>query len=270
MIPLVYYKSPDVFLLFPKNLNKNTGEVKITSVYRDTYLNIDGYGLDKVTHAYSYGGPKLALNTLNKNLDINITDFVCINFDTVRTVVDSIGGVNIAIQDYEIENLNNIIDSLDSQFKTSTPHIKSEGTHKLNGVQALAYARIRYTSGGDYKRTERMRDVLIAVFEKTKTMNIKELNNLSDTILPHISTNIDINEAIGMLPKLTNFNIDNSIGWPYSIKGITLDRWYGVPVTLESNVIRLHEELFNEENYIPSDAVKDISDNIIKKTGYNI
>lgn len=250
------------------SLNQDTKEVKIASVYRDSYLNIDGHGLDKVTHAYSYGGPKLALSTLNKNLDLNISDFVAINFDTVHTVVDSVGGVNIKIEPEELNYINNYIGALDKQFGTNTERITTTGWHNLNGVQALAYSRIRYTDGGDYKRAERMRDVLIAVFEKAKTMSVSKLNSLSDTILPHVSTNIDINEAIGMLPQLTSIKVNESFGWPYEVKGITLDRWYGVPVTLEENVSKLHEQLFNEKNYVPSDTVKNISNSIINKTGY--
>ena len=159
------------------SLNQETKNVKIASVYRDTYLNIDGHGLDKVTHAYSYGGPKLALSTLNKNLDLNITEFVAVNFDTVHTVVDSVGGVDINIEQSELKYINNYITAADKQFGTSTQKITTTGKQTLNGVQALAYSRIRYTEGGDYKRTERMRDVLIAVFEKAKTMSVSDLNS---------------------------------------------------------------------------------------------
>lgn len=208
------------------SLNQDTKEVKIASVYWDTYLNIDGHGLDKVTHAYSYGGPKLALSTLNKNLDLNISEFVAINFDTVHTVVDSVGGVNIKIEEDELKYINNYINGIDKQFGTTTEKVTTTGWHNLNGVQALAYSRIRYTDGGDYKRAERMRDVLIAVFEKAKSMNVSELNSLSNTILPHVSTNIDVNEAISMLPQLTSIKVNESFGWPYEVKGITLDRWY--------------------------------------------
>lgn len=251
------------------SLNEKTKDVKIASVYRDTYLNIDGHGLDKVTHAYSYGGPKLALNTLNKNLDLNITEFVAINFDTVRVVVDSIGGVEMPIDSQEVKYINGYINSLNKQFGTSSANITSPGTYKLDGVQALAYSRIRYTDGGDYKRTERMRDVFIAVFKKAKTMNISELNNLANTILPHVSTNISESEIMGMIPKAISFNIKDSFGWPYETEGKMITKvWYGVPINLQKNVSKLHESLFNEVNYEPTDTVKNISNDIIKTTGY--
>ena len=251
------------------SLNEKTKDVKIASVYRDTYLNIDGHGLDKVTHAYSYGGPKLALNTLNKNLDLNITEFVAINFDTVRVVVDSIGGVEMPIDSQEVKYINGYINGLNKQFGTSSANITTPGTYKLDGVQALAYSRIRYTDGGDYKRTERMRDVFMAVFKKAKTMNISELNNLANTILPHVSTNISENEIMGMIPKAISFNIKDSFGWPYETEGKMITKvWYGVPINLQKNVSKLHESLFNEVDYEPTDTVKNISNDIIKITGY--
>lgn len=251
------------------SLNEKTKDVKIASVYRDTYLNIDGHGLDKVTHAYSYDGPKLALNTLNKNLDLNITEFVAINFDTVRVVVDSIGGVEIPIDSQEVKYINGYINGLNKQFGTSSANITTPGTYKLDGVQALAYSRIRYTDGGDYKRTERMRDVFMAVFKKAKTMNISELNNLANTILPHVSTNISENEIMGMIPKAISFNIKDSFGWPYETEGKMITKvWYGVPINLQKNVSKLHESLFNEVDYEPTDTVKNISNDIIKTTRY--
>lgn len=250
------------------SLNQKTNDIKIISVYRDTYLDIDGYGLDKVTHAYSYGGPQLALSTLNKNLDLNITEFVAINFDTVRTAVDCVNGVTIKIDSQEVKYINNYINSLNKQFSTSSSNITTPGTYTLDGVQALAYSRIRYTDGGDYKRTERMRDVLMAVFNKAKTLKVSELNNVLDTILPHVSTNINQNEIMNMIPKIISFNVTNNFGWPYNTKGITKDRWYGVPVDLESNVSQLHKDLFDEKDYETTDTVKEISKKIIKNTGY--
>lgn len=250
------------------SINQKTGDVKIASVYRDTYLSINGYGLDKVNHAYSFGGPALAITTLNKNLDLNISEFVAVNFDTVRTAVDSVGGVTISLDSQEVKYINGYINALNSQFGTSSSNINSAGTYTLDGVQALAYSRIRYTDGGDYKRTERMRDVLMAVFNKAKSLGVGELNNLADIILPHISTNINKNEIINMIPKITQYNVVDNFGWPYETKGITKDRWYGVPVDLETNVSDLHAQLFGQENYEPSSTVKEISQNIIDNTGY--
>lgn len=235
------------------SINNDTKEVKLVSVYRDTYVDIEGHGLDKITHAYSYGEAPLAISTLNRNLDLNIKEFITVNFDAVQEIIDSIGGVTMSVTAEEV------------------PHIKGltqAGTYNLTGEQALAYARIRYATGGDYKRTERMRDVLTAVVNKVKTFNISQLNSLVDTVLPKIYTNITANEIFGLMPSATSFRITESIGWPYETQGITLDRWYGIPVTLESNVTRLHQEVFGENDYTPSETVKTISNSIVTKTGY--
>ena len=234
------------------SINKKTNDVKLTSVYRDTYVNIDGYGLDKITHAYAYGGPELAMSTLNKNLDLNITEFVTVNFETVETIVDAVGGISLTITDAEAGQIG----------------LSSGGTYNLDGEEALAYSRIRKIDS-DYQRTERMRTVLEAVFDKIKSLNISALSDLVDTILPLVSTNISSNEIIAMLPSVIFYNITNSEGWPYDVSGYSSDAWYGVPVTLESNVKELHSELFENDNYTPSETVQEIGDDIINETGYS-
>lgn len=250
------------------SINNKTGEVKIASIYRDTYLDINGHGLDKVNHAYSFGGPALSISTLNKNLDLDITEFVAINFDTVRAAVDSVGGVSVTLDAQEVKYINGYINALNNQFGTSSANITQPGTYNLDGTQALAYSRIRYTDGGDQKRTERMRDVLMLTFSKAKSMGVGELNDLADTILPHISTNISKKEIKDIIPKVASYKVIKNFGWPYNTKGYTGAAWYGVPVDLETNVKELHKELFGQENYEVSSTVKEISESIIAKTGY--
>lgn len=236
------------------SINNKTKDVNLVSVYRDTYVDIEGHGLDKITHAYSYGEAPLAIKTLNKNLDLNIKDFITVNFDAVKEIVDYIGGVSMTITSEEVSHI---------------PGISKAGTYNLTGDQALAYARIRYAEGGDYKRTERMRDVLTAVVNKLKTMDISQINKFIDVALPKIRTNISSSEIFSFIPSAKSLKITKSIGWPYETKGITKDRWYGVPITLESNVTKLHQEMFGEEDYMPSQTVKEISNKIVTNTGYS-
>lgn len=250
------------------SINNDTKEINLISVYRDTYVDIEGYGLDKITHAYSYGGPELALKTLNKNLNLNLKEFVTVNFDAVADAVDALGGIEINVTSEELGYLNGYIVETSRVTGLQTEKLTEAGLQILDGVQAVAYSRIRYTAGGDYKRTERMRTVIEAMFEKLKTKSISEINALTDKILPEIYTNIEPNEVISLTPDILKYKVNNSIGWPYEVKGITLDRWYGVPVTLESNVTELHREAFGEEDYTPSETVQEISDRIINKTGY--
>ena len=232
------------------SINNKTKEVKLISVYRDTYVQIEGHGLDKITHAYSYGEAPLAIKTLNTNLDLNIKEFATVNFDVVKETVDYIGGISMPITSEEVGHISGIT---------------KPGTYTLTGEQALAYSRIRHASGGDYKRTERMRDVLTAVTNKVKTLNISQLNGFVDTILPKVYTNITSADVFSMMPSIASYKITDSIGWPYETKGITLDRWYGIPVTLENNVKRLHQEAFDEADY--EDIISDKEVGIVSIVG---
>ncbi len=251
------------------SINNKTKEVKLISVYRDTYVQIEGHGLDKITHAYSYGSAPLAIKTLNTNLDLNIKEFVTVNFDSVAEAVDKLGGVSINVETQEeLKYLNTYIDETARVTGKSNAKVASTGRQTLNGVQAVAYSRIRYTAGGDYKRTERMRTVIEAMTNKLKTKNVSEMNSFIDFILPKVYTNITAGDIFALMPSATSFKISESIGWPYETKGITLDRWYGVPITLQSNVSQLHKEAFGEPDYTPSETVKTISNSIVTKTGY--
>ena len=235
------------------SINHDTKEIKIVSVYRDTYLNIPGRGLDKVNHAYSYGGPALSMSTLNTNLDLDITEFATVNFTATKDIINAIGGVEIEVTDAEAKSI---------------PRITKGGKYLLDGEQALAYGRIRKIDS-DYKRTERMRTVVMAVFEKAKTMSITELNKLANQLLPEIYTNISATEILALIPKIYSYSIVESQGWPYETRGITLGGvWYGPPVNLAKNVAELHKTLFGKTEYVPTETVQEISNNIINKTGY--
>ena len=234
------------------SLNQDTNDVKLTSIYRDTYVKVDGHGYTKINHAYAYGGASLAMSTINKNLDLDIKEFVTINFEVVKDIVDYVGGVKIDITSAEA---------------TQIPGISKAGTYNLNGEQALAYGRIRKIDS-DYKRTERMRTVINAVFNKIKNMSITEMNAFVDKILPEIKTNIKMSEITSMITKVASFKIDESIGWPYEVQGRTIDGiWYGVPRTLKSCVQKLHKALFDDEDYQTTETVNEISNTIIKRTG---
>lgn len=251
-------------------INEKTKEVKLTSVYRDTYLELTGRSLDKITHAYAYGGAALAISSLNTNLDLNIKEFVTVNFESVVDIVNAVGGVSINITNEELKYINGYIDEINRVTGNSASHVTKIGKQNLNGVQALAYGRIRYTAGGDYKRTERMRDIMMAVVDKAKRMSITQLNKLADTLLPKVYTNINSGEIISLIPQLASYKITDSTGWPYNTKGVTISGvWYGVPVTLESNVKELHEKVYGQTDYEPSEKVKEISQKIVKKTGYS-
>ena len=253
------------------SINQETNEIKLISVYRDTYVYVMENGtkrLDKITHAYSYGGAQNTLKSLNEAMDLNITEFVTVNFDAVIAAVDSLGGVYIDIDESEIKYVNDYIDATSESSGVKSSHITHSGRQKLDGVQAVSYTRVRYTAGGDYKRTERMRNVMTACLEKVKQMSVSELNAITDKVLPRIYTNIDANEIVSLIPTVASYKITESKGWPPTVEGKIINGvWYGVPVTLESSVKELHKELFDDDDYTPSEKVKEISEKIINKTG---
>ena len=192
------------------------------------------------------------MSTINRNLDLDITEYATINFEVVKDVVDYVGGVTLDIT---------------SKEATQIPDLKKAGTYNLNGAQALAYGRIRKIDT-DYKRTERMRTVINEVLKKVKKMSISEMNKFVDKILPELHTNIQKNEITELMKKVTSIEIKESIGWPYGVTGKIIDKiWYGIPNNLEDCVEKLHKEMFEEDEYEASETVKNISNTIIKKTG---
>lgn len=167
------------------SIDEAHGKVKLASIMRDSYVNIDGRGMDKINHAYAFGGPQLALKTINSNYKLNIKDYVSVNFSSLPKLVDAVGGVEIDIKDYELSGLKSY-------------GITTTGLQTLNGNQALKYARIRYVGNGDYERTERHRTILSSVFSKLmKQDKGKILSTVSD-ILPMVKTNLSNGEIMDL------------------------------------------------------------------------
>ncbi len=248
------------------SINNKTHDVKLISLYRDTYVKIDKHGFDKLTHAYSYGKAPLAIKTINENLDLNITEFVTVNFEAVVEAINELGGLEMEITDEEAKYINPYIDELNWVTEHNSPHITKGGKYTLDGVQAVGYTRIRYTAGGDYKRTERLRTVLTLMMEKAKTKNVLELNKIADKVLPKVYTNLSTKDILSMAPSLTSFSVSESMGWPYEVKSATIGGiWYGPAADLEADVEKLHKEVFEDEEYVAPESVKKISDQIKTK-----
>ena len=185
-------------------------KLKLTSIMRDTYVSIPGRQNDKLNHAYAYGGPELSIQTLNQNFDLNIDDFVSVNFSTLPKIVDKLGGISIDVDTEELKYINDYIDHLNSINGTNAAHITNSGEQTLNGTQAMAYCRIRYTDGGDFKRTERNREVLIKMFNKMCTVSPIDLPDIIEEMLPMVQTSMEPFEILDlakstlkMAPELT-------------------------------------------------------------------
>ena len=262
------------------SINNDTKKVKLVSVYRDTYLCLgedkDGnnsYGL--ANSAYCTGGAKKMINMLNKNLDMNISDFVTVNFQAVAETVELLGGIDVEMKKEEVVHLNNYcVETSEVTGMDYTPLEEIEGVQHLNGVQAVAYARIRKTSGNDFRRAARQREVIYKIVEKAKNSSIATLNTVLDKIFPMIYTSLTEKEILSMGMNMLSYDIEDQTGFPFDhLYGDTVkEAMDGVdcvlPITLESNVIKLHEFLYPEDSYVPSNEVKTYSQEISDKSGF--
>ena len=178
-------------------IDNKHNKIKLTSLMRDSYVNVKGHGMTKLTHAYAYGGPELALNTINTNFDLNIDKFITVNFTSLPNVINKLGGIDMNITKGDLKYINGYIDSINNYDHTNSPYIAGTGMQHLDGVQATAYCRIRY-DGGDQRRTERQRRVITAVFDKIKNSPVTDYPGILNQLLPLVTTNISSNEFISL------------------------------------------------------------------------
>ncbi|MGL5766038.1 MAG: LCP family protein [Sarcina sp.] len=179
-------------------IDTKSKKVKLTSFMRDSYVEIDGRGGDKLNAAYAYGKEELAMKTLNKNFDLNLTEFVTVDFSTLPKVIDKIGGIEVNIEPYELNEFNRVVNDTNKKLGTSSKGINSAGTHHLNGVQGLSYCRIRATKGDDFKRTERQRVVLDKILAKVLSMPVTSYPGLLSEVFPMVKTNLTMGEMMDM------------------------------------------------------------------------
>lgn len=252
------------------SINNDTKEVKLVSVYRDTYLDLTNGKFNKCNGAYSAGGPQQAMSMLNKNLDLDIQYYISVDFAAMTKAIDLLGGIDIDVDDAEIEHLNNYIVETSEVTGVKTTPLTKTGLQTLDGVQATSYCRIRYTAGDDFKRTERQREVIMQIVSKAKTMDISQVNDIIDAVFPLAATNYTNDELLAMAPQLLTYDIVDTTGFPFD-KAAATEKGKGscvIPVNLEENVKQLHEYLFGTTDYQPSDEVKAISSQITTETGY--
>ena len=264
------YRSDTIMIA---SINNATGEVTLVSVYRDTYLNLGNDSYNKCNAAYAKGGATQAVTMLNANLDLNITNWVTVSYKALATVIDDLGGIMIDVESNEIDHLNNyqiaVAQAIGLPEDSITP-VRETGYQLLNGMQAAAYCRIRYTDGNDFKRTERQREVLEAILVEAQTRDTATLTNIFTDVMNYTYTSFDEKTLLDMVLNVKSYSIVRDGGFPDMdmMAGANL-KAYGdcvVPTSLEDNVIWLHEYLFNDKNYVPSDQVKAFSAYIEEET----
>ncbi len=252
------------------SVNEKTHEVKLVSVYRDTFLNVGEDTYNKANVAYAYGGPSRAVEMLNNNLDLEITDYVTVGFSGLIDTVDAVGGITIQLTEEEVGYLNSYQICMAEELGREYVPVEYAGEQVLNGMQATAYCRIRYTAGSDFKRTQRQRDVLIQILEKAKNMSLIEMNAAIDAILPKVATSLDMKEILELAANAKKYTVVDNTGVPFSknLVGAFVGKKGScvVPYDLEENVIQLHRFLYNDEDYVPSETVKQYNEEIRLQT----
>lgn len=251
------------------SIHKKTGEIRLLSVFRDTYLRIDQKeDFDKINEAYFLGGPEQAINVLEDNLGLQIDDYATFNWKAVVDAINVLGGVDIDITDKEFAYINSFITETVNSTGVGSYQLEHSGMNHLDGVQAVAYARLRLMDT-DFNRTERQRKVLGQAMEKAKNSDLKTLTTLIGTVYPQIKTSVGVDNLAGMAKNAKKYYISQTSGFPFSHQEIKIGKKACVvPTTLESNVVQLHSFLYNTENYVPSENLKSISSHIIEVSGF--
>ena len=246
------------------SLNNETKEIKMVSVYRDTLLDLSEGTYQKCNAAYSYGGPVLAINMLNMNLDLDIQDYVTVDFGAIADAIDLLGGVEIEVTEEELPYINQYIPETANSAGKAANYLSSAGLQTLDGTQATTYARIRSTAGGDFTRTERQRLVIEKMFEKAKSADLGTLNAIIDKVFPQVSTSFTLQEILTYATAYSEYKLVGNMGFPQDnytdlVSGLGS---IVVPDDLVSNVTKLHEFLFGTTGYTPSSTVQTVNSNI--------
>lgn len=253
------------------NVNRETGDTQLISIYRDMYSMIDESGkFHKFNQAYVEGGPEQALETLNRNLDLDIKDYITVNWKAVIDAINILGGIDLEITDAEFKYMNSFIAKTVEATGVGSYELERAGMNHLDGVQAVAYARLRLMDT-DFNRTERQRKVVSLAFDKAKQANFSTLYSILVAVLPQTSTNVGIDDLIPFAKDISKYHLSETTGFPFDKDTKKMHkRDYVIPITLKSNVIALHQMLYGNISgytYTPSETLNKISNKIIKDTG---
>lgn len=241
------------------SINNDTKAVKLVSVYRDTLLNIGNSSYQKANAAYMAGGASQAVSMLNTNLDLQIQDYVTVDMNALVKVIDLLGGLTIEMTADEVVHMNNYCVETSEITGQDYTRIEPEvaGVYDLNGVQATSYARIRYTAGLDFERTERQRLILQKLVQKAKKSSLGTLSSIMDEVFPLVKTSLSKSQIFDMGAGMLSYTFDETCGFPYEHTDKTIEGKGDVvlPNTLYTNVKELHKFLFADDTYNPSDVV---------------
>lgn len=253
-------------------INKANGEIRAASVYRDTFLmtDINGEECAKINSAYMTGGPLQNVVALNTNLDLEISDYISFSWKGAADAVNLLGGIDLELSEAEWSYINSFITETVDITGIPSAHIENPGKNHLDGVQTVAYCRLRLMDS-DFKRTERQRKVLELVLEKVKEEDLETLLQMMETVLPQVSTSINLEDITMMAKNAKDYRLAGTMGFPGKYEEARLGRRGAclIPNTLESNVTELHRFLYRDEQYQCSVKVKEIGKEILKQAVKN-
>lgn len=249
-------------------VDRASGEIKLVSIYRDTYAMISEDGdYHKFNEAYFRGGPEQAVWALEHNTDVKVDDYATFNWKAIVDAINILGGIDLEISDAEFKYINAYITETVNSTGVGSVQLEHAGMNHLDGVQAVAYARLRYMDN-DYVRTERQRKVVSLALEKAKQADFATLNNILVTVLPQISTSIGIDDLLPFARNIDKYYLGDTAGFPFDKQAADIGKLdCVVPVTWESNDTALHEFLYPRTPYTPSALVHEISEHVISKSG---
>lgn len=257
------------------SINNKTKEVRLVSIYRDTILQMSDVNnagepkFDKATEAIFWYGIESAISMVNINLDLDIQDYIMVNWEALIQIIDAVGGIDLEINDTELYWINAYLHDTSENTGRDFEYVEHSGYVHLDGIQATSYCRIRYGGGSDYRRTERQRTVISLVLQKAKSIDITQLNSAINSIFGNVATSLELKEILDLAKSVTSYSLTDTAGLPFSLTdqiqypaGLPNISDPVFPTTLEDSVVQLHKFLFDTEDYSVSDTVKSISDEI--------
>ncbi|MCB2293543.1 LCP family protein [Clostridium algoriphilum] len=246
-------RSDSIMVLSIDTKNK---KIKMSSIMRDTYAGIKGHGQTKITHAYAYGGPQLAIRTINENFNLDIRNYVTVDFFDLEKIVDSIRGVTVDVDQNEISLMNGYIDETAKIEDKAVTHVTSSGPQTLNGLQAVAYARVRYTAGGDFKRTERQRTVLTAMLTKIQSLGATKFPSVVSKLIPLTETSISNVDILKLGTKVITSKSTTLVQERFPVDGYcwgkTIDGVWYLVTDMKTSINQIHDFIYEDIKPIPT------------------
>lgn len=244
--------SDSIMILSIDKLHK---KIKLSSIMRDSYVSIDGHDKSKINAAYLFGGPELAIKTLNENFDMDIRDFVTVNFYSMEKIIDYLGGVQINIKASEVDEVNKYIHETASNEKEKAVYISHSGLQDLNGLQAVSYARIRYVGNGDFERTQRQDTVLTALINKVQQAGASKYPSIATQILPYVETSLSSIDIIKLGTDVLTTGITNVEWQRYPVDGycnqLVKDGVWYLSVDIDATKNQIHDFIYNDIKPVP-------------------